>query len=45
MKNNKTETKRKIDMQKLLVRIMASILAALMILGIGGTLLFYLIAM
>ena len=45
MDKNKTEQKRKIDMQKLLVRIMASILAVLMVLGIGGTLLFYLIAM
>ena len=45
MKNNKTEQKRKVDMQKLLVRIMACILAGLMVLGIGGTLLFYLIAM
>ncbi len=45
MKKNNTEQKRKIDAQKVLVRIMAGILAALMVLGVGGTLLFYLIAM
>ncbi len=45
MNKSKVETKKKIDMQKIFVRVMAGILALLMVLGIGGTLLFYLIAM
>lgn len=37
--------KRKLDTGKIFVKVMASLLAALMVLGIAGTLLFYLIAM
>jgi len=37
--------KRKFDAGKIFVKIMASILALLMILGIAGTLIYYLIAM
>lgn len=36
--------KKKIDAGKLFVKVMSAILALLMILGIAGTLLFYLIA-
>ena len=37
--------KKKIDTGKIFVRVMAGILALLMLLGICGTLLFYLVAM
>lgn len=37
--------KKQRDAGKIFVRIMASLLAVLMVLGIGGTLLYYLIAM
>ena len=37
--------KRKIEPGKILVKVMATLLAVLMVLGIGGTLLYYLIAM
>ena len=40
MTKNKVETSKKVDIQKIFVRIMACILALLMVLGIGGTLLF-----
>lgn len=38
-------SKRKMDAGKIFVKIMASILAALMVLGIAGTLVYYLVAM